>query len=57
MILFPGSDAIEELADEFKDYKISKGTVQFTTDTVITKDLVKKILIVCRDRVGTEKAK
>jgi uncharacterized protein YdhG (YjbR/CyaY superfamily) len=44
MSLFPGSGIIGELAEDFKGYKVAKGTVQFTSEKPVPDHLVKKIL-------------
>lgn len=40
---YPGSEAIEVFKEELKDYKTSKGTIQFPLDKPIPYDLVKRI--------------
>ena len=42
--VFPGARAIAELADELKDYKTSKGTMQFALDRPLPARLIKKIV-------------
>lgn len=43
--VFPGSHAIEMLQEELIDYKISKGTIQFTTDNPLPESIIKKIIL------------
>ena len=43
---FPGNGGLtESLKDELKDYKTSKGTISFTVDKPLPKELVKKIVL------------
>ena len=46
MSLFPGAGIIGELKEEFKRYKVAKGTLQFTSEKPIAKELVKKIIAI-----------
>ena len=41
---FPGSNPVEFFKEELKDYKTSKGTIQFPLDKPIPHDLIKKIV-------------
>lgn len=41
--IFPTSQPIEKFKEELKDYKTSKGTIQFPLDKEIPYDLIKKI--------------
>lgn len=41
---YPGAGAIEKFRDELKDYKTSKGTIQFPLDTPLPLDLIKRIV-------------
>jgi uncharacterized protein YdhG (YjbR/CyaY superfamily) len=45
--LYPGGKAVEALADDLKNYKTSKGTVQFPIDKPLPMDLIKKIVAFC----------
>ena len=40
---YPGSEAIGVFVDDFKDYKVSRGTVQFPLDKPIPYQLIEKI--------------
>lgn len=51
MSIFPGSSAIEELKNELKDYRTSKGTIQFTTDNPVSFELLQKIITICKQRI------
>ena len=44
MSLFPASAPIAALKDKLKDYKMSKGTIQFTLDNPLPESLIKEIL-------------
>ncbi|MCC7289093.1 DUF1801 domain-containing protein [bacterium] len=48
MSIFPGSHAIEFLGDELKDFKVSKGTVQFAHTAPLPKQLIKKMVSIRR---------
>ena len=43
--LFPASGAIAAYETELKEFRLSKGTVQFTTDHPIPDELLKKIIL------------
>lgn len=42
---YPGSEAIEVFQDDLKNYKTSKGTIQFPIDKPMPVELIKKITI------------
>jgi uncharacterized protein YdhG (YjbR/CyaY superfamily) len=42
--IFPGSEAVEEFAMELKDYKKSKGTVQFSADKTLPQETLIAII-------------
>lgn len=44
MSLFPGAGIIEKFADELADFKIAKGTVQFTADKQIPEEVISSII-------------
>ena len=45
MSFFPGSTAHNEaLKDDLAGYKLAKGTIQFTPDTPLPDDLIRKIV-------------
>jgi uncharacterized protein YdhG (YjbR/CyaY superfamily) len=46
MSLFPTSAPTEILKDKLKDFKVSKGTVQFTVDNPLPEELIKEIVAV-----------
>ncbi len=41
---YPGSKAIQVFKKEMKDYKLSKGTIQFPIDAPLPFELIKKIV-------------
>lgn len=45
--LFPTSAPVAELKDELRDFKISKGTIQFPSDRPFPVPLLKKIVQLC----------
>lgn len=44
MSLFPTSGPVEELKDMLVDYKVAKGTIQFTPDKPIPDDVIKQLI-------------
>ncbi len=44
MSIFPGSAPIEHYKNQLKNYKISKGTIQFTLENPISDTLLTKII-------------
>ncbi len=44
MSLFPTTTPIRELKDKLKDFKLSKGTIQFTLENPMPEALIKEIL-------------
>lgn len=51
---YPGSVPIREFAGDLKDYKTSKGTVQFPHDKPLPLELIKKIVKACVVRNKTK---
>lgn len=49
--VFPGSMPIKLLADKLTDFKIAKGTIQFTLDHKIPDPLLKEIIALCKEQV------
>lgn len=45
--LYPGSKAIDVLAEDLEGYETSKGTVQFPINKPLPMDLIKKIVVFC----------
>jgi uncharacterized protein YdhG (YjbR/CyaY superfamily) len=52
MSIFPGSEPIALMQDKLKDFKLAKGTVQFTLDKPIPEPLLKQIIRSCFERVS-----
>lgn len=52
MSIFPGAAPVEAFKDQLKDYKLSKGTIQFTLDNPIPDELLRNILAACLDRIN-----
>ncbi|MDQ5944315.1 MAG: hypothetical protein QG658_382 [Patescibacteria group bacterium] len=44
MSLFPTSGPTEELTEKLKDYKTSKGTIQFTLEKTLPEALIREII-------------
>ncbi len=44
MSLFPGSEGIAELKDKLKDFKVAKGTIQFTVDKPVPEDIIVELV-------------
>lgn len=42
--LYPGAEAVEHFANELREYKTSKGAVQFPINSEIDTDLIRRIL-------------
>jgi uncharacterized protein YdhG (YjbR/CyaY superfamily) len=53
MSIFPGAEPIDALAEELKPYRTSKGTIQFTLENNLSDELVKKIAILCKQRIDS----
>lgn len=43
--LYPGAQAIADFKDKLTDYKISKGTVQFSPDKPVPYSLIRQIML------------
>lgn len=50
MSLFPGAEPNAQLEDKLKQYKRSKGTIQFTLDNPLPDDLLTEIVQLCKSR-------
>ena len=48
--LYPGGEAPVVFADKLKDYKTSKGTIQFPLDKELPLDLIDEIAVWCYGR-------
>ena len=52
--LYPGPDAIEAFAERLKEYKTSKGTIQFPYDKPIPFELIGEIAKWCEKERGAQ---
>ncbi len=50
MSLFPGAEPNAQLEDKLKEYKRSKGTIQFTLDNTLPDELLTEIIQLCKTR-------
>lgn len=48
--VFPGAMPIAVLADKLTDFKVAKGTIQFTLEKKIPDPLLKEIITLCKQR-------
>jgi uncharacterized protein YdhG (YjbR/CyaY superfamily) len=53
--LFPTAAVIEALADELKDYRLAKGTIQFPVDKPLPASLIRKIVKLRVEQVDSKK--
>lgn len=53
--LYPGPDAINHFKQELKDYKTSKGAIQFPLDKTIPLALINKITTYCLSQIKNKK--
>jgi len=51
MSLFPGGQPLQDLEEELKEYRASKGTLRFTIEKPLSDDLIGRIAAMCRDRI------
>ena len=49
--VFPTSVPIEEMKEKLDQYKISKGTIQFTKENPISEALIKQMLVIQLQRI------
>lgn len=50
--VYPGPEAVEHFAEELKEYKTSKGAIQFPHDRPIPLELIARIAKWCQEREG-----
>jgi uncharacterized protein YdhG (YjbR/CyaY superfamily) len=50
--VFPGAHAVEILKNELSEFKLSKGTIQFTVEKPISDVLIEKIVLVRVDDIN-----
>lgn len=48
--LFPGAEPTAVLEEKLKEYRFSKGTIQFTPDNPLPDDLLTEIVLLCKQR-------
>lgn len=51
MSLFPGSGPIADLEDKLQNYKLSKGTIQFTEENNVPDNLLEEIVLLAKERI------
>lgn len=51
MSIYPGSEVIEILKDDLKDFKLSKGTISFTTNHPLPDELVRRVVLLAKDAI------
>jgi uncharacterized protein YdhG (YjbR/CyaY superfamily) len=49
--LYPGSEPIQLLSDKLKDYKTTKGAIQYNPQNPLSEELVTEIIVLRRKRV------
>lgn len=54
MSIFPGANAAAELEKELATYRQSKGTIQFTNENPLSDDIVKKLALLCKNRIDSK---
>jgi len=50
--LFPTAEPIEVLKDRLKDYKLAKGTIQFTVDTPVPQEIIEELVKIRLTSIG-----
>ncbi len=56
MSVFPGSYLIDDLQDQLKDYKIAKGTIQYTEDNLLPESVIKHLVQMRKTQIDQEKS-
>lgn len=49
--IFPATEPIAAMKDKLSDFKIAKGTIQFTIDKPIPEDILREIVRLCKERI------
>lgn len=57
MSIYPGAETISVLKDELKPYKLSKGTISFTSKNPLPDDLLRSIIQLCKESIDQRTAK
>jgi uncharacterized protein YdhG (YjbR/CyaY superfamily) len=52
--LFPTSEPIERMKNELKDFKTSRGTIQFSVEHPISEDLIRKLIKIRAQNISKE---
>ena len=55
MSVFPGSYLIDELQDQLKEYKIAKGTIQYTEDNLLSESVIKQLIQMRKAQIDSKK--
>ncbi len=53
--IFPGEEPIRILEKKLNDFKLSKGTIQFTPDNPVPEPIIREIIAVSLDRISKAK--
>jgi len=51
MSIYPGAEVIDVLKKELSAFKISKGTISFTADQPLPDELLRTIILLCKDAI------
>jgi len=51
MSIYPGAEVIELLKSDLKPYRLSKGTISFTSENPLTDDLLRSIIQLCKEAI------
>lgn len=51
MSIYPGAEVIELLKSDLKPYKLSKGTISFTSENPLPDNLLRSIIQLCKEAI------
>lgn len=51
MSIFPATEPIAAMKEKLTGFKTAKGTIQFTLDKQIPEDLLREIVLLCKQRI------
>lgn len=51
MSIFPATEPISALKEKLAGFKTAKGTIQFTLDKPIPEELLREIIVLCKQRI------
>ena len=51
MSIYPGSEPITMFKNELEGFKLSRGTISFTADNPLPDDLLRNIILLCKDGI------